>query len=110
MATQFGPGEDELLPAQERAASTTASDKEGFVEATPSRVLRDGVGMSLFKLSHHPLFQFEFKTTAYEDPEYHAILLPILGQGRPHGQSKGARSGHGCRRAPSDDSECRPGF
>jgi hypothetical protein len=38
-------------PPQERAASTTASNKEDFVEASPSRVLRDGEGMSLFKLS-----------------------------------------------------------
>ena len=50
-------------PPQERAASTTVSDKEGFVEATPSRVLRDGVGMSVFKLRHHPLFQVAFEAT-----------------------------------------------
>ena len=63
MATQYGAGEDELLFPQVRAVSTTASGKEGFVEATPSRVLRDGVGMSLFKQNHHTLFQVEFKTT-----------------------------------------------
>jgi hypothetical protein len=52
-------------PPQERAASTTASDKEGFVEATPSRPLLagDGVGMSLFKQNYHTLFQVAFKAT-----------------------------------------------
>jgi len=38
-------------PPQERAASTTANE-EGFVEASLSRVLRDGEGSSIFKLSN----------------------------------------------------------
>jgi hypothetical protein len=38
-------------PPQEPAASTTANE-EGFVEASPSRALRDGEGMSLFNPSH----------------------------------------------------------
>jgi hypothetical protein len=54
VVTQLGPGENEKLPAPKRAASTTAANKKGFVEASPSRVLRDGEGTSLFTLSHHP--------------------------------------------------------
>jgi hypothetical protein len=41
-------------PRQERAASTTAAYEDGFVEASPSRVLRDGEGTTFFKLSHGP--------------------------------------------------------
>jgi len=42
-------------PPQNRAASTkpTTTGKVGFVEASPSRVLRDGEGTFLFKLSHY---------------------------------------------------------
>jgi hypothetical protein len=35
--TQFASGENENLPAQKRAATTTAGDNDGFVEAFPSR-------------------------------------------------------------------------
>ncbi len=35
--TQFASGENENLPAQKRAATATAGDNDGFVEAFPSR-------------------------------------------------------------------------
>src|SRR5580765_4030544 len=54
VVTEFGFVEDSC-PPEGRVASTrtTATDKAGFVEASPSRDFRDGEGMFLFKLGHH---------------------------------------------------------
>jgi hypothetical protein len=38
------PERTNTCPPQKRAASTSAAAKEGFVAASPSRVLRDGEG------------------------------------------------------------------
>src|SRR6267142_2605356 len=53
--TQFGFGKNNTCPPQVRAASTrsNATSKDGFVEASLSRVLRDGEGMFHFKLNQH---------------------------------------------------------
>ena len=54
----FGSRLNKLLPAQEpggRYKGNTRRCKVLFVAAAPSRVLRDGAGMLLFKLAHHPL-------------------------------------------------------
>jgi hypothetical protein len=59
----LAPGRNKSCPPQKRAASTrsTASNTDGFVEASPSRsrctfavnrVLRDGEGRFLIKVSH----------------------------------------------------------
>jgi len=51
---QFGSKKTNSCPPQMRAASTipTLTNEGGFVEASPSRVLRDGEGTSVFKLAH----------------------------------------------------------
>src|SRR5258708_15502470 len=56
--TRFGSEENRQLPAQEWAASSRshATSKDGFVEASPSRVFRDREGMFFFKLCHHARF------------------------------------------------------
>jgi hypothetical protein len=54
VVTHFGSGENEQMPAPKAGGlyKTNCSQRGGFVEATPSRVLRDGVGTFPFKLSH----------------------------------------------------------
>src|SRR6202011_4581703 len=42
------------------------------------------------------------KLIMYADSEGNAILLPLFGQRRPHGQSTSDRPGYGCSWAPGD--------
>jgi hypothetical protein len=48
VVTQFGSVENEMLPAPKTGGLYNCANTDGFVEASPSRALRDGEGIFLF--------------------------------------------------------------